>query len=351
MFFKKNNKNEKKKIKNSLQTSANIASKKPISQLTKEDKDIIQQRITEIKKHKNDNSTVQNTIAFNRIYEDGVCQVTENTFSKTIQFFDVSYRLAEFEEQNNIFSKYCDLINFFDNTIKFQLTFENQNRSQENLVNEIQIAPQNDDFNDIRKEYSQMLINKLQSGNNGQATRKFLTFTIEATSYKVAKSKLMNIQIEIIKMFKSIGVDAKALNGTERLETLYYSLNPLKDSPFIFDWGKMIRYGLDAKDFIAPSSFKFNKCDFEIGNTYGAISTMDILAGELPDTILNDFLEMQHLFCVNIHVKPLDQIDALKFVKLKLSDVEKMKIDEQKKASQSGYDPNILPPNDIVNNT
>lgn len=345
MFFKKNNKNEKKKIKNSLQTSANIASKKPTSQLTKEDKDIIQQRITEIKKHKNDNSTVQNTIAFNRIYEDGVCQVTENTFSKTIQFFDVSYRLAEFEEQNNIFSKYCDLINFFDNTIKFQLTFENQNRSQENLVNEIQIAPQNDDFNDIRKEYSQMLINKLQSGNNGQATRKFLTFTIEATSYKVAKSKLMNIQIEIIKMFKSIGVDAKALNGTERLETLYYSLNPLKDSPFIFDWGKMIRYGLDAKDFIAPSSFKFNKCDFEIGNTYGAISTMDILAGELPDTILNDFLEMQHLFCVNIHVKPLDQIDALKFVKLKLSDVEKMKIDEQKKASQSGYDPNILPPN------
>ena len=83
--------------------------------------------------------------------------------------------------------------------------------------------------------------------------------------------------------------------------------------------------------------------NFEIGSAYGAISTMDILAGELPDTILNDFLEMQHLFCVNIHVTPLDQIDALKFVKLKLSDVEKMKIDEQKKAVRGGYDMEILP--------
>ncbi|CDE13022.1 putative uncharacterized protein [Ruminococcus sp. CAG:330] len=342
MFGKKTDK--KKKVKNSTKTAATIASQKPISQLTKEDKDVMQQRITEIHKFNKDSSTVQNSIAYNRMYEDGVCQVTENTFSKTIQFYDVSYRLAEFEEQNNIFSKYCDLINFFDNTIKFQLTFENQNRSQDKLVSEIQIEKQDDDFNDIREEYSQMIVSKLKSGNNGQSTRKFLTFTIEAPSYRVAKSKLMNIQIEVIKMFKNIGVDAKALNGTERLETLYYSLNPFKNSPFIFDWKEMLRYGMDTKDFIAPSSFKFNKMNFEIGSAYGAISTMDILAGELPDTILNDFLEMQHLFCVNIHVTPLDQIDALKFVKLKLSDVEKMKIDEQKKASQSGYDPNILPP-------
>ena len=342
MFGKKN---ENKKVKNSTQTAAHIAVKKPVSQLTKEDKAVMQQRISEIKRHNADNSTVQNTIAFNRIYEDGICQITQNTFSKTIQFFDVSYRLAEFEEQNDIFSKYCDLINFFDNTVKFQLTFENQNRSQEKLINEIEIPKQEDDFNDIREEYSKMLVGKLKSGNNGQSTKKFLTFTIEATSYRMAKSKLMNIQIEIVKMFKAFGVETKVLNGTERLETLYYSLNPLKNSPFIFDWNEMLRYGMDSKDFIAPTSFKFNKSDFEIGNAWGAVSTMDILAGELPDTILNDFLEMQHLFCVNIHVTPLDQIDALRFVKQKLSDVEKMKIDEQKKASQSGYDPNILPPN------
>lgn len=91
---------------------------------------------------------------------------------------------------------------------------------------------------------------------------------------------------------------------------------------------------MDTKDFICPPSLKFNKSDFEIGNAYGAVWGMNILAGELPDEILKDFLEMQNLFCVNIHVEPLDQIDALKFVKKKLTNVEQMKIDEQKKASQ-----------------
>lgn len=132
-------------------------------------------------------------------------------------------------------------------------------------------------------------------------------------------------------MFKGFGVDAKALNDKERLETLYYSLNPFKSDPFVFDWKEMLKTGWDTKDFIAPSSLKFNKSNFEIGSAFGAVNGMNILAGELPDTILSDFLQLQYLFCVNLHVEPLDQITALKFVKNKLTAVESMKIDEQKK--------------------
>ena len=106
----------------------------------------------------------------------------------------------------------------------------------------------------------------------------------------------------------------------------------------------MLHVGMDSKDFIAPPSLKFNKSNFEIGSAYGAVWGLNILAGELPDEILRDFLEMQNLFCVNIHVEPLDQVDALKFVRKKLTAVESMKVDEQKKASQAGYDSDIFPP-------
>jgi type IV secretory pathway VirB4 component len=333
-----------KRKKTDYKSSAAVISKKPISEIDKKDRAMIQARMNEIKKYKDDASTVQNTIGYTQMFKDGVCQIDENRFSKTIQFFDTNYQLAEFEEQNNIFSKYCDLINYFDNTVTFQLTFENQNRSQDKLVKSIQIPQQEDEFNEIRQEYSEMLTNKLLSGKNGQSSRKFLTFTIESGSYKQARAKLLNIQTEVIKMFKSFGVESKALNGKQRLETLYYSLNPFRDSPFVFDWNEMAKSGLDTKDFISPSSFKFNKQNFEIGSAWGSINCMSILAGELPDTILNDFLELQHLFCVNIHVEPLDQITALKFVKTKLTGVEEMKINEQKKASKAGYDPDILPP-------
>ena len=97
---------------------------------------------------------------------------------------------------NNIFSKYCDVINLFDNTIRFQLTFENQNRSKAKLVKTVQIPEQDDDFNSIRKEYSEMLTDKLLKGSNGQSARKFLTFGIESTSYKAARAKLISINTD-----------------------------------------------------------------------------------------------------------------------------------------------------------
>ncbi len=166
-----------------LKSQSAVLLKQPASQLTKEQKKILSARMAEIRKYAKDNNTVQNTIPYMTMFQDGICQVSENFYSATVQFYEANYSLAEFDEQNDIFSKYCDLFNSFDNTIHFQLTFENQNRSKEKLVESIQIPEQEDAFNEIRREYSQMLTDKLLSGSNGQSTRKFLTFGIESTSY------------------------------------------------------------------------------------------------------------------------------------------------------------------------
>ncbi len=334
----------KRNARTDNRSKARVIMGKPASQLTKEEKKVLAARMAEIRSAGGGRSTVQNTLPFLCMYRDGVCQVSENFFSLTVQFYDANYAIAELDEQEMIFSKYCDVINLFDNTIRFQLTFENQNRSKEKLVQTVQIPAQEDDFNALRQEYSKMLTDKILKGSNGQSARKFLTFGIESTSYKAARAKLMSIKNDVIKGFKAFGVEAELLDGRQRLETLYYSLNPYRNAPFIFDWDSMLHAGMDTKDFICPPSLKFNKADFEIGNACGAVWGLNILAGELPDEILKNFLELQNLVCVNLHVEPLDQIDALKFVKRKLTAVESMKVDEQKKASQSGYDPDILPP-------
>lgn len=234
-FRKRNAKSSGKK------SNAKIIMGKPAKQLTKDEKKILSARMAEIKRENSGKSTVQNTIPYQVMYRDGVCQVSGNFFSLTVQFFDANYSIAEFDEQNNIFSKYCDVINLFDNTIKFQLTFENQNRSKDKLIKTVQIPQQDDDFNDIRSEYSKMLTDKLLKGSNGQSARKFLTFGIEAASYKAARAKLMSIKNDVIKGFKAFGVEAEVLDGTARLEALYYALNPYGNQNFVFDWDSMLR--------------------------------------------------------------------------------------------------------------
>lgn len=324
------------------QTSSKTKSKYKTT-LTKEEIKTIKKRMSELKDDKKD--SVQKAIPFEDMFPDGICMVTKNYFTKTIQFFDINYKLATLDEKNNIFSKYCELLNYFDESVKFQLTFENQNSNIEQKLSELEIEEQEDNFNEIRKEYSEMLKNQLIQGSSGKVLKKFFTFGINAKNYKEARIKLNNISDEIMSMLKAIGVTGKVLDGKERLEMLYKELNPLSTEPFIFDWSYRAKTGASVKDFIAPNymNFKFKK-SFEIGNAKGAVYSINLLASELSDEILKDYLTVEDLNSISLHVQPYDQVSALKFIKLKLTDVEQMKIDEQKKAIKAGYDPDILPP-------
>lgn len=309
--------------------------------LSKKERKQIESRIRKLSKKV---YSVQTTIPYLEMFKDGICQVSENYYTKTIRFSDIDYQLVDYDSAGKIFDDYCRILNYFDEKIHFQLTFENQTIDTNTLLKEIDIPEQEDKFNEIRKEYADMLKKQLIEGNNGKTVFKYLTFGTEANSYKRAKNRLDNIANEVINQFKAMDVAATALNGEERLKVLHKSLNPFSDDEFIFDWKYRAVTGLSTKDFIAPPSMKLRKRNFDIGNAKGKVTMIQILAGELSDRILNELFESDELFCVNIHVKPYDQTEALKFIRLKLTAVEAMKIDEQKKAARSGYDTDILPP-------
>ena len=208
----------------------------------------------------------------------------------------------------------------------------------------IQIKPQHDAFDDVRMEYAQMLKNQLAKGNNGLVRTKYITFGIEAENIREAKPKLERIETDILNNFKVLGVSAYPLDGRERLQIMYETLNPEEKVPFSFSFDQVLRSGMGTKDFIAPTSFLFkNGKDFMMGNTLGAVSYLQILAPELTDRMLAEFLDMDRNLIVNLHIQSLDQMKAIKLVKSKVTDINRMKIEEQKKAVRSGYDMDIIP--------
>ena len=80
-----------------------------------------------------------------------------------------------------------------------------------------------------------------------------------------------------------------------------------------------------------------------MGKKTGAVSFLEILAPELNDRILADMLDLETGVIVNLHIRSIDQSEAIKTIKRKITDLDKMKIEEQKKAVRSGYDIDILP--------
>lgn len=312
--------------------------------LTREEKAQIREIMARAHKQGKQPATAQQTIPYDRIWPDGICLTNGTRYTKTLQFQDINYQLAQNEDKTAIFDGWCDFLNYFDSSIHFQLSFLNVAVGIDAFEQSISIPLQGDDFDSIREEYAVMLQNQLAKGNNGLVKTKFLTFGIEAENIKVAKPRLERIEIDILNNFKRLGVAADSLNGKERLRLLHSIFHMDTKEKFAFDWDWLPRSGLSTKDFIAPTGFEFrNGRRFRMGGKLGSISFLQILAPELNDRMLADFLNMESSLIVTMHIQSVDQTAAIKQIKRKITDLDRSKIEEQKKAIRSGYDMDIIP--------
>ena len=264
------------------------------------------------------------------MYRDGICRVTDRYYTKTVQFFDINYQLAQAEDKTQIFESYCDFLNYFDSSIHVQLTFINQQANMQDFAQSIDIPTRGDEYDEIRSEYGDMLRGQMQKGNNGLSKRKYITFGVEADDLRNAKMRLERIETDMIANFKSLGVQARPLNGIERLELLHSQLHPDGQERLRFDWSQLPKTGLSTKDFISPSglSFSENGKTFRVGEYAGAVSFLQILAPELTDRLLAEFLNMNDTVTVSLHIQSIDQAQAIKNIKRKMSDLQKMTIEE-----------------------
>lgn len=245
------------------------------------------------KNQKEQRLTVQRSIPYLEMGRDGICRVEEHLYSKTVRFYDINYQLAQNEDKNTIFESWCDFLNYFDASIRFQLSFINHKSDMSEYNKVIQIEPQHDAFDDVRMEYAQMLRQQLAKGNNGLVRTKYITFSIEAKSVREAKPRLERIETDILNNFKVLGVKAYPLNGVERLQIMYEAFHQEEQQKFDFSYDRILQSGMTTKDFIAPTSFLFKSGkDFMMGGTYGAASYLNILAPELTDKVLAEFLDI-----------------------------------------------------------
>ena len=291
-------------------------------------------------------AVAQQTIPYQEMYQDGICHIQNQLYSKSVCCEDINYKEASDDEKTVLFELYCKLVNYFGPSVGFELSVVCYPADMEEYRKVLAIPAQGDQFDVIRKEYSDMLVRQVSKSRYDR--RICVTFTIEAENIKQARSRLSQIESDVINHFRALAVEAAPMKGYERLAVFHKCLHLEEPSKFRFNWDSLNKTGLSSKDYIAPSSFYFKDGRyFRTGATFGAVSFLQIRATKIYDNLLDDLLNLEGSQIVSIHAKALDQNAALKMVKRKLSDLDKAKIDEQKRAVRSGFDMDILPP-DLV---
>ena len=67
--------------------------------------------------------SAQSSIPYQMLRPDGICQVTSTHFTKTIRFRDINYQLSDNEDKQTIFDSWCDFLNYFKSSVRFQLSY------------------------------------------------------------------------------------------------------------------------------------------------------------------------------------------------------------------------------------
>lgn len=292
--------------------------------------------------------SAQQTIPYVAMHPDGVCQLPGNLYTKTVEYEDINYSVASTEDQTAIFGGWSSFLNYFDSALPFQMSFVNR-RSRSGSRYEVNIPMAEDEYDSIRGEFVGMLKSQIAKSNNGIERSKYITFGVPAEGIAAARPRLERVEADVMGNFKRLGVSSVPLDGKERLAVLHRQMHPGSREPFRFSWTDIVKTGMGTKDYIAPDSFDFRQTrTFRVGQFWGAASYLQIMASELSDKLLAEILELDAEMTVTLHIQTVDQLKAIKTIKGKISDIDKMKVEEQKKAVRSGYDMEILPPDLIT---
>lgn len=301
--------------------------------------------------------TVQESIPYTRVYENGIIETDKGVFSKSYYLGDVNFQIAAQEEQEEIFLSYSDLLNSFGAGVKIQISINNRNIDQEEFANTVLLKPHKDTLNEYREEYNEMLKTKMQEGHNNMRREKYITLSIEAESIEAAVTQFAHLDGEVSNAIKKITQsETKAMTMIERLSILHdiYNIDapePLYKTGVVekhevesFNFDHMIAQGLTTKDIIGPASMEVKKDYIKLGDTYARVLFLDNLPTFLSTNILPELTDVSCNMLLSVLYESIPQDKAMKIIRNQIVNINSNVIDAQKKATKSGYSADLISP-------
>lgn len=284
--------------------------------------------------------TVQKTLPYRRICDDYLIKVAENRYSKTYCFEDVNYSIAKQEEQEGIFLGYCSVLNSFDTSADIQVTVHNNRVNKENFNEMVLLKHKGNEFDRYVDVYNDMLIEKMEQGQNGIIRAKYLTITVQAADLENAKAKFVSIDLELLNAFKKIGSAIVPLTSNERIGLFKDIFRSVDEKIPVFSQKDFNRQAERA--YCCPDYFEFKKDYFMWNDKYARTMFIKDMPASLKDCLLTDIANTNLDVMTTVNIAPVDPYKALKIVSHQLTSMRANKLQAEKKAIQSGYTSDVI---------
>lgn len=287
--------------------------------------------------------SVQQYLGYELMMEDGVCQVESELYSRTIKFSDINYQSARRDDQVDMFTRYCELLNYMDSSMHYQISIVNRTIDDDDFAAAMLMPPQEDGRNHLRKEMNDMLTEKTKEGQNNIVREKYLTFSTSAPDMTSAIPALARLETDISGTLQSLGCETLRCNGLARLNLIHGMLSP--GERLDFRYSDLVSNGLTTKSVIAPSSLDFRtKTHFQFGERYGQVLVLQQLPTELTDKVISELTALPINMVITLHISNVDQAEALEYVRTQIAGMEAEVTTKQQKAIEKNQNPTLAIP-------
>lgn len=286
--------------------------------------------------------SVQEAIPFIADYEEGVFELEDGWYSKSLELQDINYQVSKEEEQISIFCKYGEFLNYFSEDMLLNITIINKRINKETQADSVTFKLRGDEHDNHRKEYNKILLRQIATGKNDIVQKKYVTISLKANNPFEAILKFHKVQNEVMSNLKKIGSGGRILNTEERLELLHDLLRSGDEGRFSIDFDFIKKQGISSKDYIAPSDIYFDRDYMTIDNTYCKVMFLNNLPKSITDNFLAELSDTEFPCIINQMIRPIEQAKGVKIVNKQVTGMEKDKMEAEKVAFRSGYSPETI---------
>jgi len=228
----------------------------------------------------------------------------------------INYAIASKEEKTGLFLDYGDLLNSFDSSVMVKITVNNHKIDLHKFKEDILIPFKEDGLDEYRKEYNEMLLDKLKESDD-IVQEKYLTLTVFKNNVEEARNYFSRIGTELSSHFAKLGSGCIELNLEERLKILH-DFYRSDESEFNFDMKDNMRKGHSFKDLICPLAPEFKHKYFKLDDKYGRVLYLSNYPRFIKDSIVSELCNLNKNMMYSMDLISIPTDEAVKEIERKL---------------------------------
>lgn len=287
--------------------------------------------------------SVQDTIPIKTVWEDGIFQLASkqtklNQYSLTYQISDINYSISSPFEKEQKFLLWESVLNSFDPDARYKISVFKHRIDAQKLTDEITFGLKSDGFDEQRKIFNKVMIDKAMAAN-GITQDIYITVSTWKKDIEAAKTFFTRQYTQLSQALAMLSSSIRQLNAVERLK-IFHDFNRIgSESAYSLNLKDMMKQGADIRDYICPDAYSTDNGSpdhFILGDKYGRALFLRNYASFFQDDIVTKLCSINRPCCFSIDLCaiPTDEaVSAAQNIKMR---VDGNKINYLRKAAQKG---------------